>query len=205
MHGVDASAEDERGEVAGARVQGRTRNDKTDDGDDFGDGRVPRAFIHSACTHQPVSFLRLSFLPPSLEWLRTGIPSKGNGDGPSNNVRWAHESQSDVATVSEGVEDGGEEILEVGRRHVDLSREHKEPHLKVLAGVEKTLPGGGVVAPFHRVDGHPIVSKLPFLRREPARGERLVGEEEGRDHGHSEGDDALDDEHPPPACEPGFA
>lgn len=179
---VGSDGEDNHGEVPGAGVEGGAAQDEAEDGDGLGDGDVPGALVEF-----------------------TGGSGPEDGDEAGNEVRWAGEDEGDGAVEAEGLDGGGEEVLESVGGQVHVLHECEKPEFGVAGGLQEALDarGRGLVA--HGVALDAVVCELALFRSEPFGVEGVVGEGENSAKGDDEGRNTLDDEEPAPAGETGHA
>ena len=124
-------------------------------------------------------------------------------DDAGNEVRGAGQHEGDGLVEAEGLDGGGEEVLEAVRGEVHVLHEGEEPQFRVLGCLFETGEWRRGCLATDGIALDAVVGELPFFFAEPAGVKWGVGERESSANGDEEGCNSLDDEEPAPACEAG--
>jgi hypothetical protein len=178
VNAVRADGKHDHGEVLRAEVQCRKTQNETEDCNGFGKSDVPCALIEAA--------------------RRIAV---GDRTDSGDEVRWASKGESDLSVEVEGLDDGGEEVLEAVCSKVHVLHESKEPELGVRCGCLETGEWRNDTLFANSVKKDTLVCQDTLFGREPFGVERIVWKNEARNNGYDEGCDTLDDEQPLPAGE----
>lgn len=131
------------------------------------------------------------------------VPGVGEGAEHGEKVGRGRETECDGAGVVEGLDDGGKEVGDGGRRDDAEDEEHEDPGLGVGEGEPGAVQEGLLLFAVDPVVCADIFFQTPdgellFVLGEPWRGAWEVRQDDHGAEGDDDGDGAFDDEQPAP-------
>lgn len=139
-------------------------------------------------------------MPCPLVELSRG-PRHCNRDCASDEIRRARQDKRYRLVEAQGLDDCREEVLEAVRCEMHMGHPRKEPDHRVLDCLLQAFSGGGLALVLDNIELHAADGKITLLLCKPLGIVGEIGQEEETNDGDDEGDGALENEEPAPACD----